>query len=99
MRFYICSTKYIHGKTCIHHYFLKSDNFQVCSCQQRTNPFDSRRNERNEKGNTQGSHRNGYSMLAVYFCHTRTMGNGLVAALAADAITLVAADLHKTKER
>ena len=55
------------GKTCIHHYFLKSDNFQVCSCQQRTNPFDSRRNERNEKGNTQGSHRNGYSMLAVHF--------------------------------
>lgn len=38
-------------------------------------------------------------MLAVHFCHTRTMGNGLVAALAADAITLVAADLHKTKER
>ena len=35
--------------------------------QQRTNPFDSRRNERNEKGNTQGSHRNGYSMLAVHF--------------------------------
>ena len=37
--------------------------------------------------------------LLCIFCHTRTMGNGLVAALAADAITLVAADLHKTKER
>lgn len=37
--------------------------------------------------------------LLCIFCHTRTMGNGLVAALAADAITLIAADLHKTKKR
>lgn len=39
-------------------------------------------------------------MPSVRFCYPASdMGKGLVAALAADAITLVAADLYKAKER
>lgn len=38
--------------------------------------------------------------LLCVFCYPASdMGKGLVAALAADAITLVAADLYKAKER
>ena len=92
MRFYICSTKYIHGKTCIHHYFLKPVNNEQIHLTV---------DEMNAMKKEIRKVLIGMDILCLLciFCHTRTMGNGLVAALAADAITLVAADLHKTKER
>lgn len=100
MQLYICSTKCSDGMADTHYCFIKSDGSQGCPVNNKQIHLTA--GEMNAMKKEIRKILIGMDILCLLcvFCYPASdMGKGLVAALAADAITLVAADLYKAKER